>query len=124
MVWDVSFLCGKSTWGLFDEITCNFLDHGSVESDSRFGALSSVRAILREVWIHIRILFEYVTDAEGGFDVWYWAPCLSPIWHSRNAIKYVWEKPMEYPRVSVASDPTSGQTGGLSYQSAGGSASR
>ena len=85
------------------------------------GALGPVRGILRAVCVIVRLCFDYVTDADGSFDVWYWAFSLSlsrPAW---NLIKYAWKTPMDSARASMGAHTMSGQTGDQSSRSAAGS---
>ena len=41
------------------------------------GALAQMRSEMKAIWIIGRVFFDYLTNADGIVDVWYWAFCIS-----------------------------------------------
>ena len=44
------------------------------------GAFAPIRAVLRAVWIAIRIFVDFAMDTNSVLDIWFWAFCISLLW--------------------------------------------
>ena len=88
------------------------------------GAFAPFRAISKAMWICIRLFFDYMTDTDGGFDIWFWIFCLSLTWPIWNIIRGWWTTVVESPRISVRSTAMSGRSFIPSSQSNHGSRSQ
>ena len=118
-----AFYVAKVPWDMSMKLPAILLIMALMSRTVGLGMLSPVNAIMKAVWILLRIFFDYVTDTDGGVDVWYWAFCVALVWPIRNVSKYAWAKQMDSPRVSVVSQAASVRSRSHSSRSGGGSVS-
>ena len=65
------------------------------------GAFPPIRAVLKAVWITVRLFFDFATDADRSLGTWFWAFSISVLWPLYAGIEYSFRDPLDSPRVSV-----------------------
>ena len=88
------------------------------------GAFAPARAVMKALWICVRLFFDYIPDTEGAFGLRFWISGSPVTWPAWNVIRQLRLGNIDSPRPPLHSTAMSGHSGAQSSNSARGSVSR